>query len=86
LPWLRFQVKYIKPIIIVCLGKIASRYILSEDIKISQIRGNWIERPGHFDIMPTYHPAALLRNPRLKEFMWLDMKKVKEKLDYINNI
>ena len=78
LHWLRFQVKYIKHSIIVCLGGTALKYIISEDAKVTKNRGNWIERPGFFRIMPTYHPAAVLRDPAKKEEMFLDLKKVKE--------
>ncbi len=83
LPWLRFQVKYIKPSVIVCLGRTALRYIVSEDARITRVRGNWIERPGFFRIMPTYHPSAVLRDPGKKEEMYHDMKMVKEYLETI---
>ncbi|NLY19208.1 MAG: uracil-DNA glycosylase, partial [Clostridiaceae bacterium] len=59
LPWLRYQVKHIKPDIIVCLGAVALKYIVGDDARITKIRGNWIDRPGYFRIMPTYHPAAV---------------------------
>jgi DNA polymerase len=82
LPLLRNQVSLIKPKIIVCLGSTASRYIIGKEHKISQIRGNWIERKGFF-IMPTFHPAALLRDQSKKTLMFQDMKAVKEKLNII---
>ncbi len=78
LPWLRFQVKYIKPKMIVCLGGTALKYLVDEKARITRYRGNWIERPGFFRIMPTYHPSAVLRDPSRKEEMFWDMKKVKE--------
>lgn len=84
LPWLRCQVKYIKPKIIVCLGATALKYLVSQDARITQVRGNWVDRPGFFRIMPTYHPAALLRDPKKKEEMFLDMKKVREYLKTIS--
>jgi uracil-DNA glycosylase family 4 len=80
LPWLRYQVKHIKPDIIVCLGAVALKYIVGDDARITKIRGNWIDRPGYFRIMPTYHPAAVLRDPAKKEELFLDMKKVREYL------
>jgi DNA polymerase len=76
-------VKYIKPSVIVCLGRTALRYIVSEDARITRVRGNWIERPGFFRIMPTYHPSAVLRDPGKKEEMYHDMKMVKEYLETI---
>lgn len=85
LPFLRFQVKYIKPQIIVCLGATALKYIVGGDARITKARGNWVDRPGFFRIMPTYHPAAVLRDPSKKEELYLDMKKVKEYLDSISS-
>lgn len=85
LPWLRFQVKYIKPKILVCLGGTALKYLVGEEARITRIRGNWIERPGFFRIMPTYHPSAALRDPSRKEELFQDMKKVKEYLQEIQS-
>lgn len=79
LPFLRNQVYLIKPKIIVCLGATAMKYIIDKESKITQIRGAWIERKGVW-IMPTFHPAALLRDESKKILMWEDFKKVKERL------
>jgi len=79
LPFLRNQVAIIKPKIIVCLGGTAVKYIVDKNAKITKIRGSWIERKGYY-IMPTYHPAALLRDNSKKEPMWNDFKKIREKL------
>ena len=59
------------------------KYIIDKEAKITQIRGQWIERKG-FMIMPTFHPAALLRDESKKVLMWDDLKKVKQKLDELN--
>jgi uracil-DNA glycosylase family 4 len=83
LPWLRFQVRYIRPSILVCLGGTALKYLVGEEARITKMRGTWIERPGFFRIMPTYHPSAALRDPSKKEEMFQDMKKVKQ---YLNSI
>jgi len=80
LPFLRQQVKLIRPKIIVCMGNIATKYILKENAGISKVRGQWQERKG-FSIMPTFHPAALLRDESKKVLMWEDFKKVKQRLD-----
>jgi len=82
LPFLRNQVALIKPKIIVCLGATAAKYIIRKDISITQIRGQWIEKKGYW-IMPTFHPAALLRDQSKKVLMFEDFKKVKQKLDSI---
>ncbi len=84
LPWLRNQVALIRPQIIVCLGSTAMKYIVDKEAKITQIRGQWIERKGCW-IMPTFHPAALLRDPSKKALMFTDIKNVRKKLDEINN-
>lgn len=80
LPFLRNQVALLKPKIIVCLGSTAMKYIIDKEAKITQIRGQWIERKG-FWIMPTFHPAALLRDESKKVLLWDDLKKVKQRLD-----
>jgi uracil-DNA glycosylase len=82
LPFLRRQVSLIKPKIIVCMGATAMKYIIDKDAKITQIRGRWIERKG-FWIMPTFHPAALLRDESKKILMWQDFKKIKQRFDEI---
>ncbi|NLP13251.1 MAG: uracil-DNA glycosylase [Clostridium sp.] len=82
LPYLRNQVFLIKPQIIVCLGATAMKYIVDRNARITQIRGKWIERKGCW-IMPTFHPAALLRDESKKILMWQDFKNVKQRLDDI---
>ena len=82
LPYLRNQVYLIKPKIIVCLGATAMKYVVDKNARITQIRGQWIERKGYW-IMPTFHPAALLRDESKKILMWEDMKKVKQRMDYL---
>ena len=74
LPYLRRQTRLLNPKIIVCLGAVAVRYIVGREHKITQIRGQWFERKG-LSIMPTFHPAALLRDDNKKPLMWQDMKK-----------
>lgn len=80
--YLRKQVSFIRPRIIVCLGATAMKHIVDKDAKISQIRGAWIERKG-YSIMPTFHPAALLRDSSKKPLMWEDIKKVKKRFDEV---
>lgn len=79
LPFLRAQVAAIKPRVIVALGKVASRALLQTTVPVSRLRGTWSEYEG-IPVMPTYHPAHLLRNPREKKMVWADIKKVMEKL------
>jgi len=78
--YLRAQVALIKPKILVCLGRISASYILGQDVRITRDRGVWHESKG-FYIMPTYHPAALLRNEQLKKESWADLLSIKAKYE-----
>ncbi len=79
LDYLRAQVMFIKPKIIVLLGNTALKNILGENYGITSTRGKWIEKKGIL-YMPTFHPAALLRDESKKIFFWEDLKKVMEKI------
>ncbi|MFQ3675421.1 MAG: uracil-DNA glycosylase [Endomicrobiia bacterium] len=70
------QVEIISPKIICCLGSVAAKVITKNDLPISQLRGKVFNFPSNDKILviPTYHPAALLRNPSLKKVVWEDMK------------
>jgi DNA polymerase len=81
--FLRRQVKLIKPKIIVCLGRISAMKLIKPDFKITKEHGEWVQK-GDFLITAVYHPALLLRDPRRKEEMLEDMKKIKEKLDELS--
>ena len=78
--YLRDQVRLIRPKIIVCLGRISAMKLIKPDFKITKEHGQWFEK-GNFLMTAVYHPAALLRDPRKKEDMLEDMKKIKAKLD-----
>ena len=80
--YLRWQVKIINPDIIVCLGAIASRNIISPDFKVTSERGIWVKK-GSFYIMATYHPAALLRDESKKKGAWKDFKSIRAKYEEI---
>lgn len=80
--YLREQVRLIRPRVIVCLGRIAALRLISPDFKITRDHGVWYER-GEFLMTAVYHPAALLRDPRKKDDMLADMKKIKEKLSSV---
>ncbi|MBQ8524788.1 MAG: uracil-DNA glycosylase [Clostridia bacterium] len=78
--YLREQVRLIRPKIIVCLGRIAAMRLISPDYKITKEHGTFVDIKG-FTMTAVFHPAALLRDPRRKEDMYTDMKKIKEYLD-----
>ena len=80
--YLREQVRLIRPRVIVCLGRIAALRLISPDFKITRDHGVWYARGG-FLMTAVYHPAALLRDPRKKDDMLADMKKIKEKLSSV---
>lgn len=78
--YLRNQVILVKPKIIVLLGSVALKNILGEEYGITNSRGKWIEKREIW-YMPTFHPAALLRDDSKKIDFWRDLKLVKEKLE-----
>lgn len=78
-PWLQKQIELIRPRVIVTLGKFALLGTMQQDLKISASRGKWL-RLGEIRVMPTYHPAYLLRNPTAKKDVWSDMKQVMAEL------
>ena len=80
--YLREQVRLIRPKIIVCLGRISAMRLIKPDFKITKEHGQWFEK-GQFLMTAVYHPALLLRDPRRKEDMLVDMKAIKEKLDLL---
>ncbi len=78
--YLREQVRIIRPKVIVCLGRISAMRLIKPDFKITAEHGKWFEK-GNFLMTAVFHPAALLRDPRKKEDMLEDMKRIKAKLD-----
>ena len=78
LPLLRGQFALIRPKIVVCLGSVAANYLIERNCKITKIRGIWQEKKGVW-FMPTYHPAALLRDESKKYDMWKDIKNAYDK-------
>ena len=78
LDYLRNQVILVKPKIIVLLGSTALKNILGNEYGITSSRGKWIEKNGIL-YMPTWHPAALLRDENKKIEFWKDLKEVVEK-------
>lgn len=80
--WLRNQFALIRPKIVVCLGRIAAAKIIKPDIKITKEHGMFFEKNGVV-MMPTLHPAALLRNPAAKPGAFEDFLKLQEKIKEI---
>jgi DNA polymerase len=74
-PFLIRQLRAIGPEVIVALGKFAAQALLRSKTPISQLRGRWFDYQGIM-VMPTFHPAYLLRNPGDKRLVWEDVQKV----------
>ncbi len=73
------QIEIINPKVICTLGKFASQTLLKTQIPITALRGKFQDYNG-IKVMPTFHPAYLLRNPGDKKLVWEDMKKIKKEL------
>lgn len=83
LPFLKQQIRIIRPDVICTLGRISTKELLEREIKITQERGNWYSFMD-IPLMPTYHPAYIVRNPsrerELKAQVWEDVKKIMSQL------
>ena len=79
LNYLRNQVILVRPKIIVLLGSTALKNVLGKEYAITSARGKWIEKKG-IKYMPTWHPAALLRDENKKIEFWKDLKEVANNL------
>lgn len=82
-PFLKKQIELIRPEIIVALGKFAVQTLLQSKVPITRLRGNWHTYMG-IKLMPTFHPAYLLRNPADKKLVWEDIKKVMKEMQSEN--
>ncbi len=78
-PFLMRQILVIEPKIICALGTFSAQTLLKTDTKITALRGKVYDANG-IKVVPTYHPAFLLRNPERKREVWEDMKKIAELL------
>ncbi|MBK8010671.1 MAG: uracil-DNA glycosylase [Deltaproteobacteria bacterium] len=78
-PFLRAQIKAINPRIIIALGRYAAQTLLRTSTPITRLRGTWADYFG-IPVMPTYHPAYLLRNPSEKRAVWNDVQNVVARL------
>ncbi|HEX3110876.1 MAG TPA: uracil-DNA glycosylase, partial [Thermoanaerobaculia bacterium] len=78
-PFIKRQIELIQPKVIVTLGKFALQSLTGRAYAISGARGQWTEYDG-IKVMPTYHPAYLLRTPSAKKDVWQDMKQVMAEL------
>ena len=75
MPYLKEQIRLLKPKVIIALGATAVKGLLDVRTGITKLRGTWMAFEN-IDLMPTYHPAYLLRNPSAKKDVWEDLKEV----------
>lgn len=78
-PFMMRQIELVKPRVIVGLGTFAVQAVLKVKTPISRLRGNWHDVRG-VRMMPTFHPAYLLRNPSDKRLVWQDVQQVLKEL------
>lgn len=79
MPWLREQFRLIQPKIVVCLGRIAAQRMIRTDLSVTKEHGQFVEKGGIW-FMATFHPAALLRNPRQKPDAFADFSALRDKI------
>ena len=79
-PFVRRQIAAVKPRVVVAMGRLAAHTLLASKSPISRLRGSWAEL-GEVSVMPTFHPAYLLRNPADKVLVWQDLQAVMGRLE-----
>ena len=82
---LRAEIELIQPKVIVTLGSTATKYLIDPEESITNVRGKWFKR-GNIFILPTFHPAYLLRNEKMKKYSWHDFKLIKKAADRIKEL
>ena len=82
MPWLKTQLQLIKPKIVLLLGRVAANTVLNNKQSMGNLRGKIIRWNG-YDVIVTYHPAALLRNPNWKRHCWEDVKMLRSHYDKV---
>ncbi len=76
------QIAIVKPRFLVALGGVAAKVMIGTETGIMKLRGRWHEyNPGEIPLLPTFHPAFLLRSPEHKRDVWEDMKDLRRRLD-----
>jgi uracil-DNA glycosylase family 4 len=82
MPFLARQIDIVRPRVIVALGTFAVQTLLGVRTPITRMRGVWHDYRG-IKVMPTFHPAYLLRNPADKKLVWVDIKSVMSELGMV---
>jgi DNA polymerase len=84
-PYLREQVRLIRPRLVCALGRVAGQALLRTTTPLGKLRGEWHEFEG-LPLLVTYHPAALLRFPQYKRPTWEDMQTLKARYDQLTEV
>ena len=82
LPFVEKHIEIINPKILVLLGSTAMNALIGNEVVISKVRGNWIEKKFgkcKTSIIVTFHPAFLMRQPAQKKMAWIDLKMIRDK-------
>jgi len=82
LPFVKKHIEIIAPKILVLLGSTAMNALIGNDVVISKVRGQWIEREFgkcKTSVIVTFHPAFLMRQPTQKKLAWIDLKMIRDK-------
>ena len=82
LPFLNKHIEIINPKILLLLGSTALNALIGDEVVISKARGKWIKKIGHVDpnIIVSFHPAYLMRQPDQKKYAWEDLKMIRKKI------
>jgi DNA polymerase len=83
-PYLWKQLEIIKPMMILCLGRVAGQALLKTNDSLAALRGKFFDYRG-IKLMVTYHPAALLRNPNWKKPTWEDVQLFRKRYDELKS-
>lgn len=83
LPYLMKQIELVNPKLILCVGKVAGSTLLGLDLKtqLADMRGRFHPLREKHEVMVTFHPAALLRNPNWKKDVWVDVQLLRKRYD-----
>lgn len=77
-PYIEEQIKVLKPLAILSLGNVATSFLLAQKVFITKKRGTLTMYKNNIPLLPTFHPSAVLRDMRLKELVWQDLKVLRE--------
>ncbi len=83
LPFLLRQIDLIEPKLILAVGKVAAQTLLDKNLSLTKMRGQFHDFRGKYQLLATYHPAALLRHPKWKRPTWDDVQLLRKRYDQL---